>query len=75
MQCEDSIIFNVISLLLSQTKQKDIFLTFFLQLEHGDPVRVDAGPREARELVREYFPLIDTITPQASFIKTFINTS
>ena len=51
MQCEDSIIFNIISLSFSQTKTKNNS-SHFLQLEHGDPVRADACAREARELVR-----------------------
>ena len=44
-------------------------------MEHGDPVRVDAGPWEARELVREYFPFLDTIIPQLFLIKIFIKSS
>ena len=63
------------SKLFSQTKQWDIFLLLFVQLEHGDPVRVDVGPWEARELVREYFPFLDTVTPQIFFIKIFTKSS
>ena len=37
-----------------------------MQLEHGHPVRVDAGAWEARELVLEYFPFLDTITKRFS---------
>ena len=33
-------------------QNKKHFSSHLLQLEHGDPVRADAGAREARELVR-----------------------